>query len=104
MQQQYYAISSLGWGKGDTPDEARAVHREAQLHNYRPEQLVFKTRAGFEQALDSGPVEPDIWAVPEGTRGFVMGTQGVEWELESGGYVAALEDQLVEPAGWRSQG
>lgn len=84
MDQQagtYWALSGLGWGRGETPQEAVDNYVEAQMRNYPAKHTVFKTRPKFKAALTTGEVKPEVWKAPEGYDGFVTG-MGAFWTAD----------------------
>jgi hypothetical protein len=75
---RFWAISGLGWGKGNTPGEAIENYVEAQLRNWPAKSTVYKTPMKWAKALRTGEAKPDVWLAPEGTTGFVSG-MGSHW-------------------------
>lgn len=80
---RYWAISSIGYGKGFTAHEALDNYVAIQARNHPASTTVFKTKPKWEEALRSGEAAPEIWRAPEGFTGFVMG-MGAHWTREEG--------------------
>jgi hypothetical protein len=75
---QFWAISSIGYGKGFSPEEALDNYVKTQVRNFAASTTVFKTKAKWEEALRSGEAAPEIWKAPEEADGFVFG-MGAPW-------------------------
>ena len=90
---RFFAISGIGYGKGDSPVEAIENYVASQLRNIPFKSTVFKTKAEFEEALRTGSGQAVVWKAPEGATGFVLG-MGLRWEID-GQYVPAVEDDQV---------
>lgn len=86
---QFWAISSIGYGKGFTADEAIENYVSTQLRNFPASSTVYKTKAKWEQALRTGEAQAQVWKSPAGTTGFTLGFGGLQWE-RPGGYVPAI--------------
>lgn len=71
----YYAISSIGWGTGDTPEEAVDNYFDVQASN-RPSYYNEKDwMAGVSQWA-----QPVVHYAPEGAHEFALDLQGrVRW-------------------------
>jgi hypothetical protein len=80
---RYWALSSIGYGKGHTPEEAVENYVTSQLRNFRAKDTIFKTRPKWEAALRNGEASPSLWLAPEGFTGFVNG-MGSWWTREEG--------------------
>lgn len=92
---RYFAISGIGYGKGDSPVEAIENYVETQLRNIRAKDTIFGTKAKLEEGLRTGNFQAIVWKAPEDATGFVLG-MGLQWEMSDGRYVPAVEDdQLV---------
>jgi hypothetical protein len=91
---RFFAISGIGYGKGDSPVEAIENYVASQLRNIPFKSTVFKTKAEFEEALRTGSGQAVVWKAPEGATGFVLG-MGLRWEMSDGQYVLAVEDDQV---------
>jgi hypothetical protein len=76
MPRVYYAISGLGWGRGDTIE---AAHR-----NY----------VKWKAALETGDAKPDIWLAPEGTKGFIYDGK-LQWYDADDNYTDATAEERV---------
>lgn len=96
ISHNFYAISGLGWGRGETPDAARKAYVETQLRNYQASMTVFKTKPKFRAALESGELAPDVWQPPTGTVGFVIDHRGLMWYDADDNYTPAAVEQRVE--------
>lgn len=104
MTSIFYAISSIGWGRGATIDEAVDNYVKTQLRNYSASSTVFKTRAKWEAALRSGEASADVWKAPNGVHGFVVDHKGLHWTNVSGTIESDAEvEQLVKPSWDREQ-
>lgn len=104
MSTTFYAVSSIGWGKGSTIEEAVENYVTTQLRNYPASMTVFKTRAKWEQALRSGEASADVWRAPHGAQGFIIDDMGLHWTNVSGVIESDAElDQLVQPSWDRQQ-
>ena len=84
---RFFAISSIGYGKGFTAEEAVENYVATQLANHPASSTVFGTKAKWEEALRSGEAQADVWQAPEGWTGFVLGFDGLHWtrDVEEGG-------------------
>lgn len=89
---RFYAISGIGYGKGDTPEEAVDNYVATQLRNHPAKNTVFKTKPKWEAALRSGDAKGIVWEAPEGTVGFVLDGR-VRWEDAEGNYTNANVSQ-----------
>lgn len=87
----FYAISGIGYGKGSTPDEARAVHRHYVLAA-RPSWLA---KDAWSARIDEDDLQPTVFRAPRGINGFSLssGTE-VAW-TKDGSFVrrATAEDR-----------
>jgi hypothetical protein len=81
---RYWAISSIGYGKGFDAEEAVRNYVATQLRNYPASTTVFKTRKAWTAALTDGEAAPQVWLAPEGWTGFVLG-MGSHWTREVDG-------------------
>ena len=91
-----YAISSIGWGKGFTQDEAIEQYVKMQLSAYPAKQTVFKTRKAFEEDLRNGSLKPQLFNAPEGTTGFVLdGPTGLHWRIGDNLEPAKEEERIT---------
>lgn len=93
--QHYFAISSIGWGKGFTPEDAVNVYVTTQLRNHPAKNTVFGTKKKWEQALREGEAKPDVWLPPAGTTGFVIDDRGLHWLDEGDNYTPAELEHKV---------
>lgn len=92
---RYWAISGMGYGKGNTPGEAIENYVATQKRNLPAKSTVFKTPKAWDEALRTGAAKADVWHAPEGTVGFVL-DPSLKWETADGTYVAATRDQKME--------
>lgn len=94
----FWAISSIGYGKGFTPEEALDNYVQIQVRNYPANTTAFKTKPKWAEALRSGEAAPEIWKAPEGFTGFVIG-MGAHWTRDEGGSQEFQgEDRVLCPA------
>lgn len=95
---RFWAISSIGYGKGFTPQEALDNYVRIQARNYPARTTVFKTAPKWKEALRSGEAAPEIWKAPEEADGFVIG-MGSHW-TKDGSPVREFdgEDRVLCPA------
>src|SRR5690349_5370067 len=77
---RFFALGSMGYGKGFDAEEAVENYVKTQVRNHRIKDLIFKTKAEFETYLRSN-VEvfkaPDDFA-PGFSVGFIIGF-GTRW-------------------------
>jgi hypothetical protein len=100
----YWAVSSIGWGKGSTIDEAVDNYVKTQLRNYSATSTIFRTKPKWEAALRSGEASPDVWQAPSGVHGFVIDHRGMHWTNVSGTIESDVEiEQLVRESWSRQQ-
>jgi len=71
MSDTFYAITSLGWGVGNTPTEAHEKHDVIQRRH-------FPSLTDFDLAEAWG----FVWQVPSGTSGHHFGVEGLYWEFD----------------------
>lgn len=90
---RYYALSGLGWGRGNTPGEAIENYVESNSRNWK--MTIFKSRAGFEKALRTGDAKPQVWHAPEGATGFVQDTI-LRWQIGDEYVPADYRTQLLD--------
>lgn len=83
----YYAITGLGWGRGDTPVEAEQTYLRIQRQNFRS-----LTDEDLAEAWGF------VWQAPEGATGFVMDFQ-IYWQFEDRDPEVATPDQRVHTIG-----
>lgn len=89
---RYFAISGIGYGKGDSPVEAIENYVASQLRNIPASRTIFGTKKAWEAALRNDPAaSARVWRAPLGATGFVLGYDGLQWEL-GGRYVPAKTD------------
>lgn len=89
VEQTFYTITGLGWGKGETPDEAETNYRNIQKRNFP--HLT-------DEDLDD--VWGFTWKPPAGTEGFSMDLSGhLRWRLEDDTLVPSEKSQRVRPVG-----
>jgi hypothetical protein len=96
---RFWAISSIGYGKGFTAEEALENYVKTQMRNHPASSTVFKTKAKWEEALRTGEAKPVLHRSPEGFDGFVLGFDGLQWKREVDGhteYRAARPEDYVE--------
>lgn len=74
----YYAISSVGYGKGETPAEARETHQEYAV----AAKPSFVSKKDWMAALENEPVQ--VFIAPEEATGFVLDAGVVYWVREDG--------------------
>ena len=89
----YYAISGIGWGQGETPEQAVTNYVATQLRNYDAKQTIYKTRPKWKTALTDGAAKADVWLAPDEADGFVIDHRGLQWTSEAapGGILRAAE-------------
>lgn len=94
---RFWAISSIGYGKGFDAAEALENYVKTQLRNHPASTTVFKTKAKWEEALRTGEAKPTLFQAPEGYTGFVIG-MGSHWTREVDGKTEhrefAVEDRV----------
>lgn len=78
-----WAISGIGYGKGDTIEQAVENHDSTQARNY-----------GSMLSVPVTDVPLLVWQSPEGTEGFVLESKGPRWEID-GRYVWAEVEQII---------
>lgn len=95
---RYWAITGLGWGRGETAEEATANYVAAQLRNYRAADTVFETRPKFKAALETGECAARVWQAPEGTEGFYADPT-IHWQGANDEDLgtASAETMVVDP-------
>ncbi len=87
MTTTFYAISGIGWGRGETLVEARKNYREAQFRNFPN-----LTEENLEASWGF------IWETPDGTTGFENGVEGLYWVFANEEGDANLKDpELSDP-------
>jgi len=74
----YFAITGIGWGRGETVDEAKAKYLAAQRRNFP---------SITDEELDE--VWGFVWEAPEGATGFYidLADLGVRWVDDDGNQV-----------------
>jgi hypothetical protein len=90
---RYYAISSIGYGKGFSAEEAIENYVAIQRRNHHWKTTVFKSSKAWEEALRTGEAKAKVWQAPEGTTGFEYGFGGLRW-VKGDEYVPAQESEL----------
>lgn len=91
---RYWAISGLGYGKGNTPGEAIENYVAAQKRNLPAKSTIYGTPKKWDEALRTGEAKADVWRAPDGATGFVL-DPSLKWEID-GKYVSATRDQKME--------
>ena len=66
----FYAISAMGWGRGDTPDKAESEYRKALKRDY-----PHLTEEDIQEAWGF------VWEAPEGATGFYS-DNAVHWTFD----------------------
>jgi hypothetical protein len=83
----YYAITGIGWGRGDTIDEALTNYFAHQRRNFRG-----ITDTELDEAWGF------VWQAPEGATGFTLDLV-LYWQFEDGPPEQADPLQRVWPIG-----
>lgn len=83
----FYAITGIGWGKGETRQEAKQNYLDAQRRNYR---------GITDEELDDA--WGFVWKAPEGATGFAL-DMVLYWHMEDGSTVKADPSQRVVTIG-----
>jgi hypothetical protein len=81
---RFYAISSIGYGKGFTAEEAIENYVATQMRSYSWKTTIFKSKKEWEAALRTGDAQAQVWQAPEGAEGFVLSTDGIFWTMPKG--------------------
>ena len=81
MNDRFYALSGLGYGRANTPGEAIENYVEAQMRSLPAASTIYGTPKKWEKALRTGDAKAQVWLVPEGTVGHVQGS-GLQWISE----------------------
>lgn len=92
---RFYAISSIGYGKGFTAEEAVENYVKTQLRNHDWRNTIFQSRKDWEEALRTGEAKAQVWAAPREAEGFVLAYDGLHWKVGNR-HVPAKAEQRVE--------
>jgi len=79
MTNTYWAISGLGWGKGETPEKAVKTYLRVQRQNFR--------HLSAEEILEA---RGQVLLAPEGATGFAMGFED-SWLDADGGPLSEID-------------
>lgn len=74
MSHIYYAITGIGWGRGETPQAALGAYLNTQLRNF--------PRLSVDDLLGEDSPWGFIWRSPQGTTGFYDSPSGMFWRVE----------------------
>ena len=87
---KYWAIASIGWGRGSSPSEAVEEYEKAQRRNF--------PRITDEELAESWGF---VWEVPEEVTGFQHGVEGLYFtsEVWESGQLADHIGKRVENVG-----
>ena len=93
----YYAITGIGWGRGETPEAAVEEYYRAQKRSW-PHLTLSQLDEDFWGF---------VWNAPEGATGFYAESD-LHWRMEDGSVEDSDEAQRVAeignvPARWRLQ-
>ena len=81
----YYAITGLGWGRGEDAMEAITNYRDIQKRNFRHlSEDDLREAWGF------------LWKAPEGATGFRQVIGGTEWTTDGDPIPFAAEDKRAD--------
>lgn len=84
----FYAITGLGWGRGDSLMVAVEEYLKAQRRSFpHLSQDELEEAWGF------------VWLAPEGATGFFDGVQGFYWKMGDADSVLFEQSQKVAPIG-----
>ena len=83
----FYAITGLGWGTGETPDEALETYLRIQRRNF-----PHLTDEDLDEAWGF------VWDSPEGAKGFFMDS-ALWWTFEDREPEQAQPEQRVKHIG-----
>ena len=76
MSTTYYAISGIGYGRGDTPGKAVAAHREYAV----AAKPSWVNMPNWQDRLDDPELAPTVFRAPEEATGFRLeGGSSVYW-------------------------
>lgn len=88
----YYAINSLGWGRGDSPDDARDAYYESVLRDV-PSWTNAADWSEFVRRFDN---RPTVFLAPDEARGFVInGGSTILWTGEDDEFIRRASDEDV---------
>lgn len=93
---RYFAISSIGYGKGFSEEEALENYVKSQLRNIPFEHTIFETKKEWEAALRSGMAQAQVWLAPEGWTGFTLAFDGLRWKRDVKGATEYRKAQITE--------
>lgn len=95
---RFFAISGIGYGKGDTAEEAVENYVKTQLRNYDAKTTVYKTKSRWEEALRTGDAAAQVFHAPEGATGFTLGFAGLQWKMSGDRFVDAKDEERLSSA------
>ena len=90
---RYWAISGIGYGKGFTPEEAKANYAKTQLRNHGPQ----------VRDLLENEAAPVVYLAPEGSDGFVHSWDGLTWTAGDDDVRKAEADDVIENPHWKDE-
>ena len=93
---RYYAISSIGYGKGFTPEEAEENYLAQQARNFSHLHRTMKGR--IAKGREMAP--PAIFKAPADATGFIL-DGAVRWTIPTEGgqrLEAVTEEQVIRSA------
>ena len=89
----FFAISTIGYGRGFTPDEAVSNYYDTQVSNFAH---LHRLRAKRREIIaEAAP--PTVWEAPEGTEGFTTDGSRVFWLRADGSQVPVESDPIDVP-------
>lgn len=88
----YYAISGIGYGRGDTPVEAVVTHRQYAV----AAKPSWVNMPNWQDRLDDPELQPVVFRAPADATGFRLeGGSSVYWIDETGNLVRRATDADV---------
>lgn len=87
---RFYAISTIGWGKGFTPEEAVKNYYDEQAQNFPRLHRTIKGR--IAKLKESAP--PTVFEAPVDAEGFATDGHQVFWDLVDGSRVPVTSDPV----------